>query len=81
MLNPAVVVNVNVHNRRTLPEVKVQFIDGNTQEYSGGMTGVQIIDQIEQTTSKMMLDKLLSRCGLSPTRVACLTLRSTEPPS
>ena len=64
MLNPAVVVNVKVHNRRTLPEVTVEYIDGNKQEYSGGMTGVQIIDKIEETTSKMMLDKLLSRCGL-----------------
>lgn len=61
-INPAVVVNVDVHNRRTLPEVKVEYIDGSKEDYGDGMTGVQIIDKIEETTSKMMLDKLLSRC-------------------
>eukprot|EP01043_Picozoa_sp_COSAG02_P048090 COSAG02_NODE_4687_length_5092_cov_2.075506_1_plen_107_part_00 len=65
-INPQVVVNVDVHNRRTLPEIKVEYIDGNKEEYGDGMTGVQIIDKIEETTSKMMLDKLLSRCDWMP---------------
>lgn len=65
-VNPAVVVNIDVHNRRTLPEVKVEYVDGSTAEYGDGMTGVQIIDKIEETTSNMMLDKLLERCDEMP---------------
>lgn len=61
VMNPKIVVNIDVHNRRTKPEVKVEYIDGKTEEYGGGMTGVQIIDKIEETTDKMMLDKLLAR--------------------
>jgi len=65
-INPAVVVNIDVHNRRTLPEVKVEYIDGQKQEFGDGTTGVEIIKQIEETADKMMLDKLLQRCAAAP---------------
>ena len=61
-MNPEVAVTLDVHNRRTPPAIKVEYTDGEKKDFDvTQMNGAQLIEAIEKTADKMMLEKLLAR--------------------
>ena len=61
-VNPACVVNVDVHNRRTPPSIRVEWTTGAVEEFDAGTNGPQIMAHLEQSAKDLQLEGLLKRC-------------------
>eukprot|EP01051_Picozoa_sp_SAG22_P014622 SAG22_NODE_1802_length_3535_cov_2.147846_2_plen_145_part_00 len=56
--NPKCDINIDVHNRRTPPLVKVTYADGVEQSFANNeVAGHKIVEEIQQKADEIMLDR------------------------